>query len=401
MPAGAVSGSAGAVTLTPEEWSTVMAMSPLPSLPSDTTNRFADDPAAARLGQRLFFDASTSGPLPVGGGALRLSCASCHAGPAMSEPAPELQPAMMGPYSVKRNALGLVNASHYRWVNWGGRFAAQWELPLAVAENPNILASSRLQIVHLLYSRYRADYEAIFGPLEPALGTDLVRFPSIGKPKATDAPDGPWESMKPADRELVNRAFVNYGKSIAAYLRRLVSGNSRFDAFVAGDRGALTPFELGGLRLFVGRAGCTGCHGGPRFTDDAFHDLGVKPAVPDNGRFDDVPPLLASPFNVDGPYSDDRMTGRLAGLKPTPDLTNLFRTPSLRDVALTAPYLHNGRSPTLDDAIRTHLASASFVHDPLLQPIALSPDEIGALVAFLGSLTSAPLPSELLAAPAR
>ena len=223
------------VALSADEMAVVATLSPLPAPPANSTNRYADNPAAAALGQRLFFDKSYSGPLAVGDdgnngglGAIgqggRISCADCHSGPGLDDRRSRPDNVSLGADHLTRNSLPLINSSHYRWVNWAGRFSAQWELPLAVAENARNMNSDRLRVVHMLWGKYRADYEAVFGPLDPAIGTDAARFPAAGKPKATGAADGAWEMMSAEDRTAINRAFANYGKALEAYMRRLVAG---------------------------------------------------------------------------------------------------------------------------------------------------------------------------------
>jgi cytochrome c peroxidase len=412
-PAADLGGADSGSPLSDSERAAIAALSPLGPLPADPTNRYADDPRAAALGQRLFFDATYSGPLAVGddgsngglgtmGQAGRISCRSCHLGETMDDRRSLPGTVSLGADYLGRNAPTLLNASHYRWVNWAGRFSAQWELPLAVVENAKNMNSDRLRVVHAVARKYRADYEAIFGALDPAIEGDPARFPASGKPKAMGAADGPWELMTEADRGLVNRAFVNFGKAIEAYLRKLVDGPSRFDAFAAGRADALTPGELEGLRLFIGKAGCVSCHGGPHFSDQHFHNIGIRqegarvPAM-DLGRFADVPPLLASPFNSTGAFSDDTGTGRLAGLSnPAPESAKgQFRTPSLRNVGVTAPYMHAGQLPTLEAVVdyydRGGGEPAVGTKDTAMKALGLTAGEKADLVSFLKALTGAPV----------
>jgi cytochrome c peroxidase len=215
--------------------------------------------------------------------------------------------------------------------------------------------------------------------------------------------------MAPADRLIVNTVLVNYAKALAAYTRKLVSKSSRFDEFVVAGGGAgLSASEQRGLAVFVGKGQCTSCHAGPNFTDDDFHNLGVPqtgdhvPAA-DNGRFADIPPLLASALNSAGDFSDDKTTGRLTGLtNPPPDSTKgQFRTPSLRNVASTAPYMHAGQFKTLAEVVDFYdrggdAAAMGTVKDGKLKALALTAEEKADLVAFLGTLTAAALPAALL-----
>lgn len=393
-------------------------MSPLPTLPPDLTNAEADECDAADLGQRFFFDPRFSGSLAVEsdlgqvGEVGKISCASCHSGDMMDDRRSAVRTVSLGANFHTRNAPGIVNSSFYTWTNWGGRFSAQWELPLPVTESGVIMNGSRLQTAHVIFDFYRQRYESIFGALPSDLA-DTTRFPLTGKPKASaDAPDGAWELMSSDDRALVNEVFVNYGKVLGAYFRRLTSGDSPFDRFMAGKKNALGDAAKRGAQLFVGKARCSGCHNGPTFTDNRFHNLGVPQTgdhVPasDDGRFKDVPPLLSSAFNSAGVYSDAPEVGaaKLAGLtNPMPESARgLFRTPGLRGVALSEPYMHSGQLATLQEVIDFYDAGGgtpvSGTRSPFLIPLGLTTDEKADLLAFLYSLTGKQVPAKYRKAP--
>lgn len=150
----------------------------------------------------------------------------------------------------------------------------------------------------------------------------------------------------------------NVPKALAAWLRVLQNGNSAYDRFVAGDQKALTKEAQQGLTLFTTK-GCVTCHLPPLFTDLDFHHVGI---------------------------GDD--PGRKDATKADADLGR-FKTPSLRNVALTAPYFHDGRTATLEEAI-SYMASGGGNKpnlDPKLKAQKLSPKEAKALKAFLESLT--------------
>lgn len=386
-------------------------LSPLPTLPPDPTNTLADDPAAARLGQRLFFDARYSGPLSVASdlGAVgeegRVSCASCHGSPSMSDDRSDPPTVSIGAGFHTRNAPSMVNSSFYRWTNWGGRFAAQWELPPIVVENGAIMNSTRLQLVHHIFDNHRAEYEAVFGPMDPAIA-DLGRFPARGKPKASPtAIDGPWELMSATDRVVANRVFVNFGRAIQAYTRLLVSRETPFDAYAAGDETALSDSAIRGYQVFVGEGRCITCHFGPTLADDEFHNLGVFQAGPayDDGRFRDIPGLLSATLGGNGTFSDDPVVGaaRLAGVtNPPPEATRgAFRTPSLRGLDFSAPYMHAGQLATLEEVIefydRGGDAPVSGTRDGMLLPLGLTAQEEADLLEFLHSLSGDPIDSAL------
>jgi cytochrome c peroxidase len=405
-----------APTLSDAEWGVLGTLSPLPAPPPDTTNAYADSRRAAELGQRLFFDAGFSGPLRVAsdlgavGDVGKVSCASCHSGKYLDDERSVPRNVSLGTDFHTRNAPAIVNSAFYAWTNWGGRFSAQWELPIAVVESPIIMNGNRLQLAHRLFAVYRRPYEKLFGALEPALGSDPLRFPAAGKPKAaaTD-PDGAWELMAAADRTIVNRILVNYAKALAAYFRVLVSRNAPFDDFVAGDECAISADAQRGALLFIGKARCVGCHGGPDFADDRFHNLGVPqqgehvPAT-DSGRFGNVAALLGSAFNSAGAFSDDPSEGarRLAGLAvPMPDETQgAFRTAGLRGVAQTEPYMHSGQLATLADVLEFYDQGggtpAIGTRNPRLQPLGLSAGEKADLIEFLKSLSGERPPRRLV-----
>jgi len=146
--------------------------------------------------------------------------------------------------------------------------------------------------------------------------------------------------------------YDNLGLAIGAFERRLMTP-SRFDAFLGGNTSALTPAELAGLKTFLD-VGCTVCHNGPVIGGNSFQKLGlVRPyATKDLGRFD-VTKL-----------ESDKM---------------VFKVPSLRDIAKTGPYFHDGTVTSLDDAIRL-MASHQLGQD-------LSQNQIASIATFLGSLT--------------
>ncbi len=377
-------------------------LSPLGPVPPDPTNRHADDPRAARLGHRLFFDPALSGPGTV-------SCRTCHDGPALDDRRTPNH-VSTGTGTGGRNTPPVLNASYYRWTNWGGRFDSQWSLVLGAIENPEVMNGTRLAVAHTLFARYRAEYDALFDvPLDPALdpaAPDAARFPPAGKPAAAGAAPGPWEAMAEADRAIVDRIHANAGKAVAAYMRTLVARQAPFDRYVAGDEAAISPAARRGVRLFLQH--CEACHKGPFFTDDRFHAIGVVQSgagVPDEdlGRYTDVAPLLASSFRSDGPHSDG--PGILDGVVRAESQRGQFRTPTLRNVSVTAPYMHAGQLADLAAVVRFYNAGGGNIpgveKSPHMQRLGLTDAQQADLVAFLESLTDTSLPDALRAPPVR
>jgi cytochrome c peroxidase len=199
--------------------------------------------------------------------------------------------------------------------------------------------------------------EQVRGPIEAAgeMGGD---WPVIVARLAADAPLATQFRAAFPDRPAVTREAIV--EALASYLRSLVSPPTRFDAWVAGDANALDAAERRGFALFTGRAGCVLCHAGWRFTDDRFHDIGLPGA--DQGR-----------GGVRG-----GTLGQVA-----------FKTPGLRGVARTAPYMHDGSLSTLA-AVLAHYGGRRALR-PTLAPnmnrnLRLTPREKADLIAFLKTL---------------
>ncbi|HEX6273281.1 MAG TPA: cytochrome c peroxidase, partial [Polyangiaceae bacterium] len=405
----------GIDTLGETERTLLEQLGPLPAVPPDPTNAYADHAGARALGQRFFFDKAFSGPLGMAsdlgmsGESGKVACSSCHLGESMEDHRSMPPEVSRGAGVHARNAPGLVNSSFYVWTNWAGRFSAQWELPIPVSESPVIMNGTRLAIAHRIAAKYKAEYEAVFAhTLDAELGTTTsTRFPVSGKPNPTVP--GVWEAMAPADRDIVMRVFVNFGKALQAYTRQLVSRNAPFDRWVAGDCDAMSESAARGAAVFVGKAGCVNCHSNSHFSDDGFHNLGVPQGVPanvDQGRFSDGAALIATTaINSAHPTLSDNPTvgeARLAGLtSPMPESTRgTFRTPSLRGVAETAPYMHSGQIATLEGVIAFYDAGGGTPvtgsRDPQMVPLGLSAGERADLVEFLRALTGEPVPASLL-----
>jgi len=198
------------------------------------------------------------------------------------------------------------------------------------------------------------------------------------------------------------------GKATEAYERKLISRGSPLEQYIAGDRLALSPQAKRGLALFIGKASCIECHTGPVMTDNKFHNLAVPQKAPvgahDTGRYGDIPRVLNNPFNGAGEFSDDREAGarKLMALSAEdPETKGQFRTPSLHNIAETAPYMHDGSLKTLEDVVRLYNngggATGTFpgTRDIKLNgKLLLTEAEIADLVEFLKSLTGLPVAEE-------
>ena len=393
----------------PEEVRRLQRHSPVPQVPPDETNAVADDPAAARLGQALFFDARLSP-------GARVSCATCH-DPAKSWT--DGRSLSQGLETGSRNTLSLWNVGYNRWYFWDGRADSLWSQALKPMESPSEMGGSRLAVAWLVWSdpALRAAYTKLFGAPPDV---EARRLPRAGAPSSAEpGPRAAWERMADEDRAAVNRVFVGVGKAIAAFERRLVSRRSPFDVFVEGLRegdpakqAALSASAKRGLKLFLGRGNCHVCHAGPTFTDGEFHDTGVPPsgavALPDIGRLAGIQVLLEDDLGAGGPWSDDR-NGPRAGLArylaPRPEVAGQVKTPSLRNVALSAPYMHEGQLASLRDVLHYYSTlegrrGLPAQQERILAPLQLSEQEADDLIAFLESLTDTGIAPALLRPPA-
>jgi cytochrome c peroxidase len=446
---------------TDQEWARIKTLSPLGPPPADLSNAYADSPAAARLGQAFYFDPRFSGAAtwvdsirrPVDtaraclGKPVNISCATCHdprfAGTDVTS-TPNTVSIGAGIYDV--NAQQTLNAAYFPLLYWNGRSDSLWSQVLAVNTSFFSMNSTPAHDFDVITTNYADAYATVFGEA-------------------------------PADEE-VTRVYVNFGKAIAAYETQLVTAGSAFDRWVAAGPGSgwISPQAERGARLFVGKASCIDCHNSPLLSDGLFHDIGVPqrgdhvPTVADcppsnkncncapgaeestclpSGAWGGALKLGAGKFNRTSPWSDDptatepaattQVGGALdAGVPRGADLKGAWRTASLRDVAITAPYMHDGTYQTLEEVVqhynrggvpgasqtfqlptcRNQPGAATDGGEPdagglpcaprdagqpqlavQLKPLDLTDDEVAALVAFLQTLTSDPLPATLTSPP--
>ncbi len=409
--AGETDPDAPDAAFTPEEIDVILTwLGPLPDAPPpDPTNAHADDPDAAGLGQALFFDPDFSRDGTV-------SCATCHVpDTGFSDTRDNTS---IGIARTGRSTMTLLNAGfgaaselQTNWQMWDGRCDSQWCQALLATESDVDMAGARADVALLVFDRYRAEYEAIFGPM-PAL-RDAAGDPIAPAGARPGQPD--WDALPSETRDAITRVFVNFGKAIAAYERQLVSRGSRFDQlwedFAAGaeDSDALTAQEKQGLRVFIGSGRCLGCHGGPNFTDGQFHNIAIPQsgdniAPQDPGRAEGLAAALEEEFNCAGPWSDHpgKDACEVSTLASAVGELGAFKTPSLRGVASTPPYMHTGDFPTLEGVITHYDVGGAPVgtfdgnRDELMRPVGLSAAERRALVAFMEALEGEPLDPALM-----
>jgi len=283
----------------------------------------ADNPMTLEkfeLGRRLFYDRKFSADQSV-------SCGSCHqqangfadGGNAVSKGFHGL--------TGKRNAPGLSNVAYQPFLLWEGGVESLEKQVLAPIVNP-------------------VEFNIHTDTLMMRLAMDPV-YPALFE-KAWGSKDVTMERIT---------------KSISAFERYLITGNSEFDKWNRGEPNILSSEAKRGFDLFFGEtADCFHCHGGFNFTDQNFHNNSNASVYEDAGRY-----LLTS---------RDSDIGK-------------FKTPTLRNIALTAPYMHNGSYQTLDEVIRNYNAGGKGHPnaDILMRPLGLSEQDISDLIQFLNSLT--------------
>ncbi|MDE0003579.1 MAG: hypothetical protein OXQ29_12880 [Rhodospirillaceae bacterium] len=366
----------------------------LPPLPPDPSNAVADDPRAARFGHRLFFD-----PRLSGNG--EFACSSCHQ-PGHRFSDGRLTGAALG--ESKRNTPSIVGTAYSPWLYWDGRKDSQWSQALSPLEDPNEQGGNRVALARLVTgdTEYRRAYTVLFGTL-PEL-SDPDRFPIAAGPIPGTHLESAWNRMDAADRESITRVFVNIGKAIAAYERLLVPGPSRFDRYVEaisrGDESLagsiLSAEEATGLQLFMDKARCIECHNGPLMTNNEFHNTGIMSApgeIPDRGRIDGIRLVQDDPFNCLGAYSDNPVKdcAELRFARTGAEVVGALRTQSLRNLQGTAPYSHQGQTPSLEQIMRHYdRAPLALVGHNEAKPLGLNRRERTQLVAFLATLAAPP-----------
>ncbi len=309
----------------------------------------ADNPVTEEsviLGEKLFFDKGLSANNTI-------SCSSCH-DPEHAFAEPKTVSVGANGDALNRNALALVNVAYNASFTWAHNNLESIEKQLMIPlfnEHPvemGVTGNEKRILKRFEGSEYRALFEAAYGDDTPNLN--------------------------------------NIVKALASYVRSLVSFNSAFDNYAyAQDDDALTPQQLEGLNLFFSeRTECFHCHGGLNFTQSSKHSF---------------QPFTAQPFHNTGLYNEDGKGSYpesdmgLYSVTHNKDDMGKFRAPTLRNIALTAPYMHDGSIATLDEVIEFYARGGNVAESPnpyrspFIKSFAITEEEKAALVAFLQSLT--------------
>ncbi len=311
-----------------------------------------------RAGQELFFDARISGAITADGeGALgaitetgKVACASCH-DPAHWFVDTRSRPnaSSLGTAWTKRNTISLVNSVYLSTFTWDGAYSQLVD----VLDLPVMSGAALHSTPALVADVVRTYYSGLVDELGPTTGTDA---------------------------ELYRRA----GEVLSAYEAQLRSGLAPLDRYLAGDPSAISDDAKRGLQVFMGRGMCSECHNGPLLTDQEFHNTGVEQ------------------HGTHAPATDlgrGKVTGEVLDM-------GAFRTPMLRQIAETGPYMHTGELATLAEVIDFYrwggMASGfSGTKDQRMLPLEIDDDDARALEAFLRTLTGDPVPAGLTTRAAR
>jgi cytochrome c peroxidase len=255
-----------------------------------------------------------------------ISCATCH-DPRTGWANPHPTDTGIRGQVGGRNSGTVINSGQMRFQFWDGREPSLEGQAVGPIHNPIEMGETHENVVRKLNEMpgYREQFQTVFG--------------------------------RDADIDGI-------AKAIAAFERTIVSGPSPYDLYVMGDKSAMSPAAVRGMHLFNGKGHCTPCHSGPMFSDQSFHNLGVgmDAEKPDLGRFD----------KTKNPADSGR-----------------FKTPTLRNIAQTPPYLHDGSAKTLMDVMDVYNmgGTPNAYLDPLVLPLNLTARERADLVAFMEALT--------------
>lgn len=314
----------------------------------------ADNPMTAEkvaLGRALYFDKRLSADGTV-------SCATCHDPATAFADQNTLAVGVAGRRGV-RNAPTILNAMFNRESFWDGRARSLEEQAVEPLLNPSEMGMQTREAVVARVAampEYRRDFRKVFG----ARGLTVETI----------------------------------AKALAAFERTQLSGNAPFDRFMAGDEGAIGEAQRRGWKLFQGKARCIECHSfdasSPFFTDFSFHNTGVAMKNRNLGELvRRAPAPVGGGRGTAGPEPGVEALGRFL-VTGRPEHVGAFKTPTLRDVELTAPYMHDGTEKTLLDVVKFYNRGGERNHalDSRVRPLRLTEAEMNDLVEFLRTLTS-------------
>jgi cytochrome c peroxidase len=338
--------------------------------PADPTNRFADDARAASLGNRLFHD-------PLLSSCGTVACSSCHDGDGRTVPKPKADGCNGG--VTGRNPPTILNVDYLRWFMWDGRADRLWNQALLPMTSPVEMNSNPSILRTQLNGTYMGEYTELFNKTPDATEDDEL-LANVGK-------------LMQAYERTVRRANAPFDTDVKRFLAAVEAGTEQSD-----------PAYLG-LKTFFRKGQCIACHQGVTLSDNLFHNLGVKDDGPSAaGQTAAIETMLAWKFNAEGPYSDSRNgqdATRLEGVRSTLSekraaMEGAYKTPTLRNVELTGPYMHTGELATLEEVVDFYdkggdkVGSFQGIRTETIKKLDLNKEEKAALVNLLKSMTGTP-----------
>ena len=354
----------------------------------DTTNRWDGNTKAIAFGERLFFSSDIS---PSG-----VTCSQCH------DPTMGFSDGLQiseGFGDTERHSPSLFGIASGTWFRWDGGCDSLWCQAIGPIEHQHEMNSSRGDLAMAISNtpELRSHYEEIFGDLP-----DLSTLSTPAKPDSQNRiANENWNSLRDGLKSSVNEILINTVKSIAAYETTIQPMTAPIDhfaeTFLEDEQMALellTPIQERGLRLFVGEGQCHFCHTGSLFTNDSFHNVGLGSrewlSDVDTGRYDGVGTVQINEFNASGIWSDDpsgERAERLDRLIQTSEQLGQYKTPTLRNLSQTAPYMHGGHFVSLEEVIAHYISGGEVPTqghtDETIQFRNWDQDDIDAMVQFL------------------
>lgn len=335
------------------------------SIPEDPGNELSGLGWAEQLGATLFSDKDLSGDSTI-------SCSSCHEA---SKGFTDGESLAVGADKHFRNTQGLLDSGMQHWFGWDGGADSLWA----------------------------ASLRPLLSELEMDGNIQTIATRMRNKTVITKA----FSNLSLVGSTLTDEALVVIiAKSIAAYTRTLRSPPTPFDNFrdalVNGDKNAMKTYPAAaqrGLKIFIGDANCQVCHFGPNFSNGEFHDTGrpffTGVGQVDPGRYSGIKRVKNDRYNLTGSFNgtanidEIRKTTRV---KISQSNFGQWRTPSLRNLVLTAPYMHDGSLQTLRDVVDAYAdidpARLHAQGESILKPLDLSEGDRNDLVQFLQSLSA-------------
>ncbi len=350
----------------------------------DPSNKYLSNENSIELGKQLFVDTRLSSNK-------KISCATCHI---KEKSFTDNHNLAIGLQKGFRNTPTLLNAAHHNWFFADGSKDSLWAQVLSSIENPAEQNFTRVELLHLFNqdNNYKTRYEK-----EPVTNNSTIAsLPTKAGPNSDLQGLINWKKLTSNQRDITNIFFTNIGKSIASYVATIHSETTRFDRFAyelasKGNSLLLNYSEIDGYKLFNSqKSGCSNCHNGPLFTNKEFHNIGTGILARDNGRSEVIDAVIHDEFNCLSKYSDVKpefCTELNYINRNKHGLSGAFKTPSLRNLSKTSPYMHDGRFNSLKQVLKYYSSIDEERAKQIdLPPISLTVKEQQDIVNFLLTL---------------